>query len=332
MWEDRRHKLSLGLADAARLARAQVRLATAQPATRMSFIVGYPGHADVLAARRVARGRRSSSTLSCRSRTRWWATATLSTPGSYREHSRRSTGRVSPIRSRGRRHGRARGLLRRGVRLAAPSDSLSASSERTTDSSRQADRPTDEFSVLFVGKLIPLHGLETILEAAARSGDPFRRRRQRPARRGARKAARERRPRAVGRLREASRRSTSRRVRARHLRHLGQGGARDPEQGVSGAGDRDPSDHCGHAGRARASRGWSRRPARSRGRCRGAGDGGRAARCGRSRCRTGLAARGRATYVERATGQFSASTGVRFWNGSSARVRTPSRGVERARA
>ena len=29
------------------------------------------------------------------------------------------------------------------------------------------ERPTGEFSVLFVGKLIPLHGLETILEAAA---------------------------------------------------------------------------------------------------------------------------------------------------------------------
>ena len=116
-------------------------------------------------------------------------------------------------------------------------------------------QPEAPFHALFVGKLIPLHGLETILAAAALAPEiPFRvvgsgqlepLLDDRPA---------ERRVAAVGRLRRPAGRDPGGRLRARHLRDDGEGRAGDPEQGLPGARLRHAARHRRHAGRARAAR------------------------------------------------------------------------------
>ena len=58
VWERRRHKWSLGIGAAARLALAEARLLLGSRHARFdALIVGYPGHFDLPAARRIARGR-----------------------------------------------------------------------------------------------------------------------------------------------------------------------------------------------------------------------------------------------------------------------------------
>ena len=96
--------------------------------------------------------------------------------------------------------------------------------------------PAEPFTVLFVGKLIPLHGVETVL-AAARAAPELRFRLVGSGQLEAlaARAAGERGLGPVGRLRAAPGRAPPRRLRARDLRHLGQGEARDPEQGLPGA-------------------------------------------------------------------------------------------------
>ena len=106
---------------------------------------------------------------------------------------------------------------------------------------------------LFVGKLIPLHGLETILAAARLAPEiPFR-----VVGSGQLDALLRERPPNVeldrlGRLRAAAGGEPARRVRARRLRHLREDRPRDPEQGLSGARLRDAARDGRHARRARA--------------------------------------------------------------------------------
>ena len=88
-------------------------------------------------------------------------------------------------------------------------------------------------------------------------------RRQRPARVARPRAAGERRVGPVGRVRAPPGRAPPRRLRARDLRHLDEGAARDPEQGVPGARVRDAARHRRHARRARAARRRRERAARS---------------------------------------------------------------------
>lgn len=167
VWEDRRHKLSLGLADAARLAGAQVRLVTGSAGDSDVLIVGYPGHADVLAARRVARGRPVVLNPLVSLEDTWVRDRELSTNGLVpralrvvdRTAFRRSDLVVADTDAHAHYFAEAFDLPaeRLAVCFVGADDRLFTPGER----------PTGEFSVLFVGKLIPLHGLETILEAAA---------------------------------------------------------------------------------------------------------------------------------------------------------------------
>ena len=126
-------------------------------------------------------------------------------------------------------------------------------------------RPAEgEFTALFVGKLIPLHGLETIL-AAARLAPELR---FRVVGSGQLEPLLDDRPPNVehvslGRLRAPAGRAAPRIVRARHLRDVGQGGPGDPEQGVPGTRLRHAADHRRHAGRARAPPRRRERAARS---------------------------------------------------------------------
>jgi glycosyltransferase involved in cell wall biosynthesis len=158
---------SAGAVTAVRLLRAQVRLARGAPADADLVLVGYPGHLDLRAARRVAGGRPvvfdplvslvdtlvgdrrrfEPGSIAARALTRIDRAAlqaadlvvadTAAQAAFYRESFDLDEQRVSVC------------LVGAEDRLFAP---------------RAA--PRGGFHALFVGKLIPLHGLETILAAA----------------------------------------------------------------------------------------------------------------------------------------------------------------------
>jgi glycosyltransferase involved in cell wall biosynthesis len=168
LWENTRHKLSFGPGRLAQALAAQTKLAlTAVPETDV-VIVGYPGHIDMLAAKRVARGR----------------------PVVFNPLVSLEDTMVADRQLVGRRSLTARSMRlvdRRAFRnadlvvadTAAHAryfmDRFDLSSDRVAvafvgaedDLFRPCDRSKSKFHVLFVGKLIPLHGLETILEAAS---------------------------------------------------------------------------------------------------------------------------------------------------------------------
>jgi glycosyltransferase involved in cell wall biosynthesis len=167
VWEGREHKWSVGLSVVPRLALAQARLLRRPRAQADAVLVGYPGHFDLPAARRAARGRPVifnplvslvDTVVADRRRFR---------PGSLRAHVLAA-------------------IDRRALRAA---DLVVADTQANADFLGQlAGLPEQRFAVcyvgaeedvfqpgwapdapataLFFGKLIPLHGLETILGAA----------------------------------------------------------------------------------------------------------------------------------------------------------------------
>jgi glycosyltransferase involved in cell wall biosynthesis len=177
VWEQRRHKWSLGLAAALRIGIAEIRLLFGGRHERFdAVIVGYPGHFDVLAAKRIARGR----------------PVIFNPLVSLHETLVEDRGRFAPGSP-------AAGVLRHVDRLALRRADLVVAD--TAQNARQlaelgelaAERlavcfvgaeerlfrpgrqPEQAFHALFVGKLIPLHGLETILDAARLAPElPFR--------------------------------------------------------------------------------------------------------------------------------------------------------------
>jgi glycosyltransferase involved in cell wall biosynthesis len=177
VWEQRRHKWSLGVGSVLRVARAEVQLFVRRPHGSFdAVIVGYPGHFDVPAARRIARGRPPvfNPLVSL------WDTV-VGDRGRFGQHSAGS------------------GVLRQVDRIAfRKADLVVADTEQHARFFRETfelprdrvevclvgaeDRlfrpgwqPASDFRVLFVGKLIPLHGLEVILEAARLAPElPFR--------------------------------------------------------------------------------------------------------------------------------------------------------------
>ena len=176
LWERRRHKWSLGLGAMARVAVKETRLLFGRKGAFDVMIVGYPGHFDMPAARRIA-GRRP---LVFNPLVSLWDTLV----GDRERFGPRS---------------RAAGVLRQIDRLAFRradlvvadteqnaryfAERFSLPRERTAvclvgaedDVFRPGWHPPGTFEVLFVGKLIPLHGLETILDAARLLPDvPFR--------------------------------------------------------------------------------------------------------------------------------------------------------------
>jgi glycosyltransferase involved in cell wall biosynthesis len=176
LWERRRHKWSLGLGAMARVAVKETRLLFGRKGAFDVLIVGYPGHFDMPAARRIA-GRRP---LVFNPLVSLWDTLV----GDRERFAPRS---------------RAAGVLRQIDRLAFRradlvvadteqnaryfAERFSLPRERTAvclvgaedDVFRPGWHPQTRFEVLFVGKLIPLHGLETILDAARLLPDvPFR--------------------------------------------------------------------------------------------------------------------------------------------------------------
>jgi glycosyltransferase involved in cell wall biosynthesis len=163
VWDGQEHKFGAGLGSAARLALAEARLLARRPAEPFDVVlVGYPGHLDLAAARRVARGR----PVVFNPLVSLWDTLV--------EDRRRFR--------RGSLAGRAlRGIDRGALRAA---DLVVADTEQHAQLFRELGARRVEVCFvgaeerlfkrgwrggerfLFVGKLIPLHGLETILAAA----------------------------------------------------------------------------------------------------------------------------------------------------------------------
>jgi len=168
VWEGRRHKWSLGLAAAARIGVAETRLLFGGRREHFdAVIVGYPGHFDVPAARRIARGRPvvfnplvSLHETLVEDRGRFGAGSPAA--GILRQVDRLALRRADLVvadTAQNARHFAELGQLDAG-RLAV---CFVGAEERLF---RPGWQPAQEFRALFVGKLIPLHGLETILAAA----------------------------------------------------------------------------------------------------------------------------------------------------------------------
>jgi glycosyltransferase involved in cell wall biosynthesis len=164
MWEGRRDAWSAGLGTALRLAAAEASL-LGRRADGDAVIVGYPGHFDLPAARRAARGRPvvfnplvslADTFVADRGRFR---------PGSLAARvldaiDRRALAAADVVVADTDAHARflagLAGHDRFEVCFVGAEDRLF----------RPPWEPAESFTALFVGKLIPLQGVETILEAA----------------------------------------------------------------------------------------------------------------------------------------------------------------------
>ncbi|MDF2750264.1 MAG: glycosyl transferase group 1 [Gaiellaceae bacterium] len=167
VWEGREEKWSLGPGAAARLVLAELRLLARRGPRTDAVIVGYPGHLDLLAARRAARGAPvvfnplvslTDTLVEDRGRFR---------PGSLAERALRTIDRralrsaeivVADTSAHAEFLAGLAGLPRDRIEVC-----FVGAEERVF---QPGWRPNEPFTALFVGKLIPLHGLETILEAA----------------------------------------------------------------------------------------------------------------------------------------------------------------------
>jgi glycosyltransferase involved in cell wall biosynthesis len=167
VWDGREHKFSAGLGAALRLARAERSLLRRLDGDFDAVVVGYPGHLDLPAAKRAARGTpvvfnplvSLSDTL-------------VSDRGRFAADSRAA----KTLRAIDRAAFRAADLV--VADTAAQASFFEELGARRTDVCLVGAeervfapgwRQPDEFTCLFIGKLIPLHGLETILEAARRA-------------------------------------------------------------------------------------------------------------------------------------------------------------------
>ncbi len=165
VWDKTEHKFSVRAGPALRLAAAELRLLRRPREDFDVVIVGYPGHFDLLAARRAARGRPVVFNPLVSLSDTFVGDRGLVRPGSLS----------------------ARALTEIDRRAFSASDLVVADTEANAEFlARLADLPLQRVAVclvgaeerffrppwdpsgpvLFVGKLIPLHGLETILAAA----------------------------------------------------------------------------------------------------------------------------------------------------------------------
>jgi glycosyltransferase involved in cell wall biosynthesis len=169
VWEEQRNAWAAGPGTAFRLAGAEARL-LARPAEGDAVLVGYPGHLDLAAARRAARGRPvifnplvslADTLVSDRGRFR-----TGSLPGRLLEEVDRRAFRgadlvVADTSAHAAFLSGLAGHDRFEVCFVGAEDRLF----------RPPWEPADPFVALFVGKLIPLQGVETIVAAARLAPD-----------------------------------------------------------------------------------------------------------------------------------------------------------------
>ena len=167
VWDGRRDNWSAGIGAAARLAAAELRLLRPPPNGFDALVVGYPGHFDLPAARLAARGRPvvfnplvslSDTFVSDRGRFRRGSAAARALAAADRRALRAATLVVADTRAGAAHLAGLADLPPEQVEVA-----FVGAEDRLFKPGREPAKP---FTVLFVGKLIPLHGLETILDAA----------------------------------------------------------------------------------------------------------------------------------------------------------------------
>jgi glycosyltransferase involved in cell wall biosynthesis len=167
VWEGREDKWRSGVGAALRLARAEARLLGRRREEFDAVVVGYPGHLDLPAARRAAAGRPvvfnplvslSDTLIGDRGRFRRNGLAARALLALDRAALRRADLVVADTRAHADFLAGLAGLAPDRVAVC-----LVGAEERLF---RPPWEAPEEFSCLFVGKLIPLHGLETILAAA----------------------------------------------------------------------------------------------------------------------------------------------------------------------
>lgn len=162
-----RHNWSPGARDVVRLARAELDLARRTPQDADVVLVGYPGHADMLSASRVARGRPivfnplvslTDTMVVDRERFASRGLAARAIGMVDRYAFRRADLVVADTAAHASFFAETFGLApeRVGVAFVGAEDRLFTPSPRNVTT----------FNALFVGKLIPLHGLDTIVAAA----------------------------------------------------------------------------------------------------------------------------------------------------------------------
>jgi glycosyltransferase involved in cell wall biosynthesis len=171
VWEGEEQKWRTGLSVLPRLARAELRLAR-QPVTGDALLVGYPGHADLLAARRAARGRPvvfnplvslADTLVADRARFRPGSPAARVLAAIDGRSFRAADLVVADTEANAEFFARLAGLPPERVAVA-----FVGAEERLFSPGWSPEEP---FTAVFVGKLIPLHGLETIVEAARLAPD-----------------------------------------------------------------------------------------------------------------------------------------------------------------
>jgi glycosyltransferase involved in cell wall biosynthesis len=171
VWEGREQKWRAGLGVVPRLAVAQARLLRSRPEGN-ALVVGYPGHLDLLAARRAARGRPlvfnplvslADTLVGDRQRFRPRSLPARLLAAIDRQAMRAADLVVADTQANADFLAALAGLPRERLAVC-----LVGAEERLFQSGWAPDEP---FTAVFVGKLIPLHGVETILEAARQAPD-----------------------------------------------------------------------------------------------------------------------------------------------------------------
>jgi glycosyltransferase involved in cell wall biosynthesis len=167
VWEGHEHKWAAGPLAAARLLGAEARLLRRSPDEFDVLVVGYPGHLDLVAARRAARGRPvvfnpllslEDTLVDDRGRFRAGSLPARTLAAIDRHALRSADLVVADTEASADDLARRARLPHRKVAVC-----LVGAEERVFQPGWQ---PRDPFVALFVGKLIPLHGVETVLEAA----------------------------------------------------------------------------------------------------------------------------------------------------------------------
>ncbi len=165
VWDDDRQSWGVGPTRALRLAAAEGRLLARRPPDVDALIVGYPGHFDLPAARHAARGRPvifnplvslADTLVADRARFRPGSLAARALEAVDRRAFRAADVVVADTAANARFFAGLAGLGEVPVCFVGAEDRLF----------KPGWSPPDRFVALFIGKLIPLQGIETILAAA----------------------------------------------------------------------------------------------------------------------------------------------------------------------
>jgi glycosyltransferase involved in cell wall biosynthesis len=172
VWERSWQNWSAGPAAATRLVLAELRLLRRSREDFDAVLVGYPGHLDLAAARRAAQGRPvvfnplvslSDTLVDDRGRFRPGSLPARALTRVDRQALRSADLVVADTRANADRFATIAGLAPERIEVC-----FVGAEERLFG---PGWAPVEPFTALFVGKLIPLHGLETILAAARAASD-----------------------------------------------------------------------------------------------------------------------------------------------------------------